>query len=186
MKDPHPLKTILNNGFKQPPPQLPPLKKWIHIDAQNQTLRLIQEEPQAKIILQAKVSTAKNGLGEQNNSFKTPRGWHIIRAKIGDNHPKGAVFSARRWTGEIYSTELEQKYPQRDWILTRILWLSGIERGFNRLGEQDFMERYIYIHGTNEVDKIGAPHSHGCIRMLDDDLIDLFKAIKPVTPILIE
>ncbi len=96
------------------------------------------------------------------------------------------MFKARRWTNEIYSFDLDKKYPKRDWILTRILWLSGLEHGFNRLGEQDSMRRYIYIHGTNEKDKIGEAHSHGCIRMLDDDLINLFKKIRPITPILIE
>jgi L,D-transpeptidase YbiS len=96
------------------------------------------------------------------------------------------VFKARRWTNEIYSFDLDKKHPNRDWILTRILWLSGLEPGFNRLGEQDSMRRYIYIHGTNEIDKIGESHSHGCIRMLDDDLIDLFRKIRPMTPILIE
>ena len=93
------------------------------------------------------------------------------------------MFKARCWTTEIYSFDLDKEYPNRDWILTRILWLSGLEPGFNRLGEQDSMRRYIYIHGTNEVNKIGEPHSHGCIRMLDDDLINLFSKISPMTPI---
>jgi L,D-transpeptidase YbiS len=120
------------------------------------------------------VSTSRNGPGERNGSFCTPRGRHVIRAKIGAGQPLNTVFVRRRPTGEIYSADLAAQYPDRDWILTRILWLSGCEVGFNRLGDVDTMRRYIYIHGTPDSETMGIPASIGCIRMHNNDLIDLF------------
>jgi len=131
------------------------------------------------------ISTAKKGVGEESDSFCTPRGLHIIRAKIGANVPLHAVFSKRRLTGEIYSPELAALYPDRDWILTRILWLSGLEIGKNRLGRCDTMRRYIYIHGTSDEANIGQPLSHGCIRMLNRDIIELFDKIDIGTKVII-
>ena len=129
------------------------------------------------------VSTAKNGLGETNGSFCTPRGRHIVRAKIGAGQPLGAVFVRRRPTGEIWSPELHAKYPGRDWMLTRILWLSGCEVGRNRLGEVDTMRRMIYIHGAPDSAEMGKPGSHGCIRMRNQDVAELFKLVPPYTPV---
>jgi L,D-transpeptidase YbiS len=123
------------------------------------------------------ISTAKNGAGEKNGSNCTPRGRHIVRARIGAGCPRNTVFVGRRPTGEIYSPELAAKFPDRDWILTRILWLSGCEVGFNRLGDVDTMRRYIYIHGTPDSVPMGVPASHGCIRMHNDDLIALFDRV---------
>ena len=123
------------------------------------------------------ISTAKNGLGESFGSEKTPRGLHIIRAKIGDKAPINSVFVARRPTGEIYSTELDKQYPNRDWILTRILWLSGLEMGKNRLGHCDTMRRFIYIHGVPDERVFGYPQSHGCIQMHNEDIIELFDMV---------
>jgi len=125
------------------------------------------------------VSTAKNGPGEQNGSFCTPRGRHIVRAKIGAGQPLGAVFVRRRPTGEIWSPELHAKYPGRDWMLTRILWLSGCEVGRNRLGDVDTMRRMIYIHGAPDSAEMGKPGSHGCIRMRNRDVADLFERVPP-------
>lgn len=123
------------------------------------------------------ISTGLNGIGEQENSGKTPRGWHIISEKFGENLPINSVFIARQWTGEVYSDELAQQYPDRDWILSRILWLQGIEQGFN-LGEGcDTKQRYIYIHGTPDSEPMGIPISHGCIRMRNQDVIELFDLI---------
>jgi lipoprotein-anchoring transpeptidase ErfK/SrfK len=119
------------------------------------------------------VSTAKNGAGERRGSECTPTGWHKIRAKIGTGQPLRAVFVGRRATGEIYSTELGRQYPQRDWILTRILWLNGLEPGKNRHGEVDTGWRYIYIHGCPDELMQGRPESHGCIRMHNADVLDL-------------
>jgi lipoprotein-anchoring transpeptidase ErfK/SrfK len=123
------------------------------------------------------VSTAKNGAGELMGSECTPRGWHKIRAKIGADQPLQAIFVGRRATGEIYSSDLRKQYPERDWILTRILWLSGLEPGKNRYGEVDTSWRYIYIHGCPDELMIGCPDSHGCIRMKNADMLDLFNRV---------
>lgn len=123
------------------------------------------------------ISTAKNGVGEKNGSECTPRGMHIIRAKIGANAKENAVFIGRRLSGEIFTEDLRQQYPKRDWILTRILWLSGSEKGVNRLGSVDTMRRYIYIHGCPNSDLMGVPSSHGCIKMRNVDLINLFNKV---------
>ncbi|MDD4978452.1 MAG: L,D-transpeptidase [Gallionella sp.] len=123
------------------------------------------------------VSTAKQGMGERSGSYCTPRGRHIVRAKIGQGSPAGTVFVGRRATGELYTPELGERFPERDWILTRILWLSGCEVGYNRLGACDTMRRYIYIHGTPDSVTLGVPGSHGCIRMANADLIELFDLV---------
>ncbi|GIX26518.1 MAG: L,D-transpeptidase [Burkholderiales bacterium] len=116
-------------------------------------------------------------------SFKTPRGRHRIRAKIGAGQPVNTVFVGRRPTGEIFTPELAAQHPDRDWILTRILWLSGCEPGFNRLGEVDSMRRYIYIHGAPDTVPMGVPASHGCIRMRNVDVMDLFDRVPVGTPV---
>lgn len=132
------------------------------------------------------VSTAAKGAGEQKGSYQTPRGEHYIRAKIGAGAPLNGVFVARRFSGEIYSQELAAQFPQRDWILTRILWLCGRERGRNRLGQVDTMARYIYIHGTPDTEPMGKAQSHGCIRMHNQDLLPLFDWVKPGCRVVIE
>lgn len=123
------------------------------------------------------ISSALKGAGQQKNSNQTPVGQHIIRAKIGHQHPINTVFVGRRPTGEIYTPDLAQAYPQRDWILSRILWLSGCEIGLNRLGQVDSMQRYIYIHGTPDSEPMGVPCSHGCIRMRNQDVMCLFDLV---------
>ena len=130
-----------------------------------------------------RVSTAKNGAGEKNGSFCTPRGEHIVRAKIGSGAALNTIFVRRRPTGEIWSPELAEKHPGRDWILTRILWLSGCNPGFNRLGDVDTMRRYIYIHGSPDTATMGEPGSIGCVRMHNRDIIDLFDLVPPYTPV---
>jgi len=132
------------------------------------------------------ISSALNGAGERNGSFCTPRGRHVIRAKIGAGQPLNTVFVRRRPTGEIYSADLAAQYPGRDWILTRILWLSGSEPGFNRLGDVDTMRRYIYIHGTPDSVALGTPGSIGCIRMNNNDLIELFEQVDAGDSVLIQ
>ena len=132
------------------------------------------------------VSTAANGPGEQAGSEKTPRGWHRIRAKIGAGCEIGTVFVARRPTGEHYSPALAAGNPQRDWILTRILWLCGEQPGKNRLGNVDTMQRFIYIHGCPDSEPMGKPGSHGCVRMRDQDVIELFDRVAPGLAVLIE
>jgi len=135
-----------------------------------------------QILKEYPIATAKNGLGELAGSEKTPRGWHSIRAKIGADQPLYTVFKRRRPTGEIYTPELSQQYPDRDWILTRILWLSGLEQGKNRLGAVDTMRRYIYIHGCPDEIELGTtPSSHGCIRMHSSALVELFEWVEKGT-----
>lgn len=153
----------------------------IEIRLKTQTLTLIDDD--GRVLRSWPVSTAANGAGEQAGSYCTPRGRHIVRAKIGHGQPLGAVFRARRPTGERYSPELGEAEPERDWILTRILWLSGKEPGFNRLGDCDTMRRYIYIHGTPDEQFEQAPRSHGCIRMRNADVAELFDLVPPYTEV---
>ena len=129
------------------------------------------------------ISSSKRGAGEVNGSLCTPRGRHIVRAKIGAGQPLGAVFVRRRPTGEVWTPELHAQYPGRDWILTRILWLSGCEPGRNRLGEVDTMRRYIYIHGSPDIAQMGKPGSIGCIRMRNADIVELFDRVEPYTAV---
>src|SRR5262249_844229 len=123
------------------------------------------------------VSTSKHGAGELEGSFRTPRGEHIVRAKIGAGQPLNTVFRGRRPTGETWTAELGERFPGRDWILTRILWLSGREEGKNRLGKADLMRRYIYIHGSPDSVPMGRPGSIGCIRMRNHDIVELFERV---------
>lgn len=153
----------------------------INIHIATQQLELLDDT--GKLLHRYAASTAANGAGEVCGSCCTPRGKHIIRAKIGAGQPENTVFVRRRPTGEIYTPELGARFPERDWILTRILWLSGCEIGFNRLGESDTMRRYIYIHGTPDSMQIGAPGSHGCIRMRNADLVELFDLVPAGTAV---
>ena len=147
----------------------------ININIATQTLELF--DAAGALLKRYAVSTAANGAGEKNGSYCTPRGRHIIRAKIGAGQPVNTVFVKRRPTGEIYTPELGAALPGRDWILTRILWLSGCEPGFNRLGNRDTMRRYIYLHGTPDSTVMGKPGSKGCVRLRNADLLELFDLI---------
>jgi len=130
-----------------------------------------------ELVFDRRVSTAVNGVGEIRDSECTPRGQHKVRAKIGAGLPVNTVFRGRRPTGEIFTPEMKQLFPARDWILTRILWLSGAEPGVNRLGNVDTMRRYIYIHGSPDQDAMGIPSSHGCIKMRNADVLKLFDIV---------
>jgi lipoprotein-anchoring transpeptidase ErfK/SrfK len=153
----------------------------IEIDIGKQTL--VVRDEKGKSLKTYSVSTAKKGPGEKNGSLCTPRGRHIIRAKIGKGQPQNTVFVRRRPTGETWSADLHAKYPGRDWMLTRILWLSGKEPGKNRLGDVDTMRRYIYIHGSPDTAEMGKPGSIGCVRMRNRDVIELFDLVPPYTPV---
>lgn len=155
----------------------------ITVSIAEQRLRLREE---GRVVMDVAVSTAANGPGERMGSGCTPRGRHVVRAKIGAGAPADAVFVGRRLTGERFRPELRARFPDRDWILTRILWLSGTEPGRNRLGEVDTMRRYIYIHGCPDDVALGVPGSHGCIRMRNADVVELFERVPPGTPVLIE
>ena len=156
----------------------------IEISAAAQQLTLFDDA--GAVVRRYPVSTSKNGLGETNGSYCTPRGRHIVRAKIGAGLGEGAVLVGRRPTGEIWTPELAAQDPGRDWMLTRILWLSGCEPGFNRLGEVDTMRRYIYIHGAPETAEMGKPGSIGCVRMRNADIVELFDLVPAYTVVDVE
>ncbi len=153
----------------------------INISLGKQQLDLLNDS--GRLVRRYLISTSRNGAGEVNGSYCTPRGRHIVRAKIGAGQPVNAVFVERRPTGEIYSPELSSCFPDRDWILTRILWLSGCEPGFNRLGKVDTMRRCIYIHGSPDSAEMGKPGSIGCIRMRNRDIVELFDLTLLRTPV---
>lgn len=148
---------------------------FLRISIPRQTLEVVEEN--GEILHRFPVSTAARGPGEYPGSQCTPRGWHQIRAKIGSGLPAQSVLVGRRPTGECYSPALAEQHPGRDWILSRVLWLSGLEPGKNRMGERDTMRRYIYIHGTADEAGLGQPRSHGCIRMANQDVMTLFDLV---------
>lgn len=165
---------------------VPPLGRrglWLEVSLAEQTLRLRRDETE---LVRYVISTGAAGAGERNGSGQTPRGWHQVRAKIGAGAAPGTVFRGRRPTGELYSPALGGQQPGRDWILTRILWLSGLEPGVNRLGAVDTMRRFIYIHGGPEEVEYGRPGSKGCIRMRNADVIELFDRVPAGTRVLIQ
>ena len=151
------------------------------ISVGRQLLQVFDES--GRVIREYPVSTGLAGVGEEFGSFRTPRGRHLIRAKIGAALPENTVFVRRRPTGEVWTPELGQAFPGRDWILTRILWLSGCQPGINRLGCVDTMRRYIYIHGSPDSAEMGAPGSHGCVRMRNADIVDLFDLVPCYTEV---
>jgi lipoprotein-anchoring transpeptidase ErfK/SrfK len=153
----------------------------LRISLAEQSLELLDGE--GKLLRRYAVSTALKGAGEQRGSYCTPRGRHVVRARIGAGSPVGAVFKGRRPTGEIWSPQLAESHPGKDWILSRILWLSGSEPGRNRVGKVDTMQRYIYIHGTADTEPLREPRSHGCIRMRNQDIIELFDLVPAGTPV---
>lgn len=156
---------------------------FLHISIADQRLYGFAD---GQLVVRLPVSTALNGAGERSGSNCTPRGRHQVRAKIGDGLPRGAVLRGRRWTGEVWSEQLDALFPGRDWVLTRILWLSGREPGINRLGAVDTFRRYIYLHGTPDNQPMGVPLSHGCIRVRNADLLELFASVPLHCPVQID
>ena len=154
---------------------MPPMNDLeIYISIARQELELRQGE---RVAACWPVSTALKGAGNREGSYQTPLGRHRIRARIGAGQPLNTVFRGRRPTGEIYTEVIGREFPERDWILTRILWLTGLEPGRNRGGDQDTLRRYIYIHGCPDSEPMGIPRSHGCIRMRNADLIEMFDLV---------
>ena len=153
----------------------------IIVDIPTQTLTLFENNKELRSYL---ISTGIKGVGEEIHSEKTPRGKHIIRAKIGAGAPVGSIFVGRRSIGELYQPGMKEQHPDRDWILTRILWLSGLEVGMNRLSSVDTMRRYIYIHGSPDEIPMGKPGSKGCVRMRNSDVVELFDLVSVGCPIL--
>ena len=144
--------------------------KIIFVSTVNQEMTCLEND---RLIFSYLVSTGKNGVGEKKNSECTPRGWHKIHSIIGLEYQKNSVLVGRKWTGEMYSEELASQFSDRDWILTRIFQLDGLEPGRNKGGDVDTLERYIYIHGTPDTTPLGKPGSHGCIRMKNEEIIEL-------------
>lgn len=153
----------------------------IEISIPEQSLKLVADD--GRELKRYQVSTSRHGAGEMEGSLCTPRGEHVVRAKIGAGQPLNTVFRGRRPTGEIWTPELGERFPGRDWILTRILWLSGCEVGKNRLGKMDTMRRYIYIHGSPDSVPMGRPGSIGCIRMRNHDIVELFDRVPAGTAV---
>lgn len=159
-------------------------KLFIEVDLRLQQLYLWESFPDGNMLIrQYPVSTAANGAGEQNGSYCTPRGRHRIAEKIGAGEALYSAFKSRQPTGEIWTPALDAEQPGRDWILTRILWLEGLEPGRNQGGTVDSHARYIYIHGTNEEHRIGTPASHGCVRMRNPDVAELFDLVEVGTEV---
>lgn len=157
--------------------------QYIEVDVPTQMLRLYATD--GALIKEYRIATAKNGVGEQMGSECTPRGRHQIIAKIGAGAAPGTVFLGRRPTGEMYQPAMRAAAPERDWMLTRILWLKGLERSKNQGGTVDSMRRYIYIHGVPDENPMGVPGSRGCINMRNDEIIELFDLVEPYTPVTI-
>lgn len=161
--------------------ELPPEHDtWLEVDLTHQLLKVWQGR---EIREEVSISSGASGVGQQLGSGKTPLGWHYIRAAIGADQPRGAVFRGRRPSGEIYSPALAEAYPERDWILTRILWLCGLEKSFNRGGDVDSQRRYIYLHGTPPAELMGVAVSRGCIHLRDEALLKLFDSAPVGTPV---
>lgn len=159
------------------------INRIIIILSATQTLRYYEHEQLKKRV---SISTGKNGMGELINSECTPRGWHKVHRVIGREAPVNSVFVAREWTGEVYSPELQTAYPARDWILTRVIQLEGLEPGVNQGGDVDSLKRMIYIHGTPDTTPLGIPGSRGCIRMNNAELIELADRIEEGTLVFIQ
>ena len=163
-----------------------PLPLRLTINIAEQALIVYKQQ---EVVARYSVSTAKNGIGSQQDSGCTPLGQHIIAEKIGADSPSNAVFIGRLATGEIYNTELGLLNPERDWILSRILWLHGLEEGVNKgsnsQGGCDTYQRYIYIHGTPDSEPMGIPLSHGCVRMRNQDIFELFEQVNEGTMVTI-
>lgn len=157
--------------------------RHLHISISKQQLTAYDE---GRLAFSYVISSALNGVGCQEGSGQTPLGEHYIRAKIGGGLPINSVYIGRRPTGEIYTESLKAQFPNRDWILSRIMWLCGKEVGVNRLGSVDSMSRFIYIHGTPDSEPMGVPKSHGCIRMRNEDVIQLFDWVPAGCPVTIE
>ncbi|QJQ94445.1 MULTISPECIES: L,D-transpeptidase [Halomonadaceae] len=161
--------------------ELPPVRQpWLEIDLVTQRLWIWQGQARGA---EHVISSASAGTGQREGSNQTPLGWHYVRAAIGAGQPPGAVFRGRRPTGEVFDAALAEAHPERDWILTRILWLCGLERGRNRGGGCDSQRRYIYLHGTPPEEPMGMAASHGCIRLRDAALLDVFDVAVPGTPV---
>ncbi|GLH67134.1 L,D-transpeptidase family protein [Geothrix edaphica] len=169
---------VLANLARPGAPGWDPLGPVVVVDVARQRLGLLVG---GRLAFEAVISTAKNGLGCEENSYRTPTGWHRILARIGDGAEPGAVFKAQKPTGEVWRGEAREE----DLILTRVLTLDGLEEGWNRGPGRDSRLRWIYLHGTNQEHELGTPVSHGCVRLSNTDVEDLFERVAEGDPVLI-
>jgi hypothetical protein len=158
-------------------------KAWIYISTQDCTLALIYDRSVVKLY---PISSSKNGTGNDIGSNKTPLGLHEIKKKIGKGLPTNAILKGRVYSGKKATIVKEPIATDTDLVTSRILWLSGLQPGYNQGESVDSFNRYIYIHGTPEEGLIGTHASHGCIRMLNKDVIDLFELVPEGTKVFIE
>ena len=154
----------------------------IEIDISLQRLYLVDN---SIIISSYPISSSKYGEGSKQNSFKTPLGSHMIKEMIGDQVPKNTIFISRINTQREAKIIHDQENSDNDYVTTRIMWLDGMEDGKNKGKGVDSYNRYIYIHGTHEEGLIGQKASHGCIRMFNSDVIELFNVVKKGTKVYI-
>ena len=186
------IKKAIGNIFTERFPSINS-EKYILVIPSKQMLFLISK---GAAIFSYPVSTSKFGLGNVNDSFKTPPGLHYIADKIGEDMPKMTIFKGRRTlVNNLTLADLDlpentdirnEHFATHDDVITsRILWLKGHEDGVNKGDNIDSYSRYIYIHGTAHEDKIGTPDSHGCVRMNNNDVIELFDNTFVSMPVLI-
>ena len=152
----------------------------IIVDISEQRLYLYNND---NLVQSFPVSTSKYGEGQIENSFKTPLGLHEIKEKIGDKAPINTIFTARENTNKRAEIQIKPNDTEDDFVTSRILWLDGLENGINRGVGVDSYGRYIYIHGTHEEGLIGQKASHGCIRMFNNDVIELFDMVSEGTKV---
>ena len=152
----------------------------IIVDISEQRLYLYNND---NLVQSFPVSTSKYGEGQIENSFKTPLGLHEIKEKIGAKAPINTIFTARENTNKIAEIQINPNDTEYDFVTSRILWLDGLENGINRGVGVDSYSRYIYIHGTHEEGLIGQKASHGCIRMFNNDVIELFDMVSEGTKV---
>ncbi len=157
-------------------------EKYMYISVKHQRLYLIEND---STIRKYTISTAAKGIGNKSNSYKTPPGLHSIKKKIGDNVPEGGLFISRVYCGKKVKIITEKEKAKGDYVTSRIMWLQGEEPGINKGRNIDSYNRYIYIHGTAEEGFLGQPASHGCIRMKNSDVVELYDMVDEGTPILI-
>ena len=153
-------------------------RRLVLVDVRRQRLALIED---GRVLVEYPVSTASAGVGGAQDSFRTPPGWHRVHARIGAGEPEGAVFESRARTGRVWRGEA----GDQDLILTRVITLEGLEASINRGPGCDSLERTIYIHGTNHPELIGTRASHGCVRMHNDAVADLFDRLEEGDPVVI-
>ncbi|HQV53822.1 MAG TPA: L,D-transpeptidase [Flavobacteriales bacterium] len=153
-------------------PDHPRTGTLLYVSLDQQRIFLVKEGMLLKVY---PVATASNGPGMEVNSNRTPTGLHMIGKKIGDNVPKMGILSERLYTGQL--ADPDRIGDDIDLITSRILWLEGLEPGVNKGGDNDSYQRCIYIHGTANERSIGSPSSHGCVRMLNADVIELYESV---------